>query len=170
MIFKLLMSAWTNKIPPCIAIRTYLFAWYPPPLAPPVARRIITDNICANEKSTAHVVAHFTTYKHHNPLDSARLQMLLFCVWGFQPENCDTASQNYLSFCLENIFVRKLGSKGKWRNSNWFQPKMMHSPDQQHCTCIGRQTTHTCNKLEIFCVISEAYKTTFVYILLDSSY
>lgn len=113
MIFKLLMSAWTNKIPPCIAIRTYLFAWYPPPLAPPVARRIITDNICANEKSTAHVVAHFTTYKHHNPLDSARLQMLLFCVWGFQPENCDTASQNYLSFCLDNIFVRKARLKGE---------------------------------------------------------
>lgn len=61
--FKLLISAWRNKMPPCIAIRTYLLARYPPPLAPPLARRIITCNSWANENSTAHVVAHYTTHQ-----------------------------------------------------------------------------------------------------------
>ena len=64
--FKLLISAWRNKMPPCIAIRTYLLARYPPPLAPPVARRIITCNSWANENSTAHVVAHCKTQTSQN--------------------------------------------------------------------------------------------------------
>lgn len=52
------MRACRSKIPPCMAITTYLEAVYPPPFFPPVLSRIITWISCASEKSTLVVTAH----------------------------------------------------------------------------------------------------------------
>ena len=55
---KLLSIAWLTRIAAWMTMTMYFDATYPPPLVPPVLRRIITWMSWANEKSTLVVTAH----------------------------------------------------------------------------------------------------------------